>query len=281
MKLFQVKYSLIVFLIAAIIIIIITYNSTNINGTNLYYDKEFWINILVEAHGMLLDLLLVGLIILFFILRGEKKHEIQLLKKEIDYIRLLKSDEAKFKTKALINQLNTLNTSDLDLHQCYLRDIQMPHIKILRGKIHATDFSKTTLTSSDFSKTKGEKTFFIESKLNNVKFNGCDLYRCNYKDAKMSGSFFISASILRCKFDGAVMTDTDFRNSDLSGSTFLNSQSNNCDFRNADLKDVDFTNANLQSANFRGCKNLTSAQLRKALNYKKLNVDEPIFSELK
>lgn len=59
-----------------------------------YFDPIFRENILVEAHGMLLDIFVIGVIILMLNQMGEKQRTIQRYQDEIDDFRKWESEEA-------------------------------------------------------------------------------------------------------------------------------------------------------------------------------------------
>ena len=280
MKNFEIKYTLIVFIIVLAAVYLITANTLNKENVPLYSDRDFYINILVEAHGMLLDAFLLGVLVVFFISKAEKRHEISQLHSEIGYIRLLKTDEAKFKIKALIEKLNHSKCYDLDLHQCTLQKIDLLGIKIINGKIHAASFVESNITNSNFSKSRGEKTYFIKSKMTNVQFVNTSFYRSLFIEADARNCNFKNSMLRKCKYEGANVSNCDFRNCDLSESTFENAKARSGDFRNANLKAVNFTNADLQSADFSGCINLTAEQIKRASNYTKIKVDIVLAQQL-
>ncbi len=236
MRKLEVTYTFIALVIIGLVVFLITINSTTPAGFPLYKDLEFRTSILVEAHGMLLDILLLGVVLVFFIARVEKRHKIESLKKEIDYIRLLKTDEIKFKIKALITQLNDRNIYNLDLHQCYLSNIDLLGIKVIKGKVQAAAFTESNLSNSDFSKTKAERTFFNKSKITNCKFIQCNMFRVNFSGSISRKAFYKDSKLIKCTFDDADLINSDFRGCNLTDSTFINAFARSCDFRNADLK---------------------------------------------
>ena len=114
----KVLTSFIVFLGATLGVVITT--------SILYgYDEPFLENILVEAYGMLFDILIIGIIILWLNKRREKKLEIQRYHNEIDDFRFWESEEAMFRIVGNIKRLNRMNVSKISLFRCHLKNAQL------------------------------------------------------------------------------------------------------------------------------------------------------------
>ena len=65
-----------------------------------YYITEydtFWPQILAEAHGMIFDIAIIGILLFWLNQNGEIRQRIRTYKDEIDDFRLLESDEAAFR----------------------------------------------------------------------------------------------------------------------------------------------------------------------------------------
>jgi hypothetical protein len=80
-----VAISITVFIVATLVVVGLSYKD---------YGPEFWLNVKVEAHGMLFDILVIGVLILWLNQLGEKRREIQRYIDEIDDFRGWESEEA-------------------------------------------------------------------------------------------------------------------------------------------------------------------------------------------
>ncbi len=91
-----VSISIAVFVIASIVVIRISRS---------YYDGDFMENVLVEAHGMLFDILDIGVLILFLNKLVEKQMESQRYLDEIDDFRGWESEEASYRIASNLRRL--------------------------------------------------------------------------------------------------------------------------------------------------------------------------------
>jgi hypothetical protein len=86
-----------------------------------YWDPEFWKNIRVEAHGMLFDILVIGVLILFLNKLAEKQIANRRYLDEIDDFREWKSKEAVRRIAGNLKRLKRYRyKGKIDLTKCYL-----------------------------------------------------------------------------------------------------------------------------------------------------------------
>lgn len=100
----------------------------------LYNEPDFWVNILVESHGMLLDLFLIG-VFLFWLQRRsadnrEKKLRIKRYEEEIDDYRGWDEKEAMYRIVGNIKRLNKEGVSKIDLRGCFLERADLRGAKL-------------------------------------------------------------------------------------------------------------------------------------------------------
>src|SRR5262245_55376881 len=67
---------------------------------------SFWPQILAEAHGMIFDIAVIGILLTWLNQNGERRQRIRTYKDEIDDFRLWESEEAAFRTVGNIKRLN-------------------------------------------------------------------------------------------------------------------------------------------------------------------------------
>ena len=88
-----------------------------------YYLRDFdsFIQqVLAEAHGMIFDIAVIGILIFWLNQNGEIKQRIRTYKDEIDDFRLWESEEAAFRTVGNIKRLNRHKIHEINLVNCYL-----------------------------------------------------------------------------------------------------------------------------------------------------------------
>lgn len=216
-----------------------------------FYNEAFFENILVEAHGMIFDILILGVLFAWFAQGGEKQRDIKRYQEEIEDYRGWESDEAKYRIAGNIKRLNSLGVSNIDLHMMNLREADLCrlnlrnanllHCKMEKACIEGTDFSGATLFFSDLSEA-GDKTKRI--------FHISDIVQTNFKNAKLSGAKFVKASLREANFTDAHATDTDFSKADLMYADFSNANLYGAILHGADLRETILQNTNLKSAQY-------------------------------
>jgi BTB/POZ domain-containing protein KCTD9 len=124
------------------------------------YDGEFLKNVLVEAHGILLDILVIGIFILWLNRKGEKQLENRRYREEIDDFRGWNSDEAGYRIAGNVRRLNRNGITKIQLDRCHL-------VKVDLG---GADLSHASLT---------------EANLNRASPGGANLIGTNLSDADL------------------------------------------------------------------------------------------------
>src|SRR5688572_7809709 len=88
-----------------------------------YYIRDFdnfIIQILAEAHGMIFDIAVIGILLFWLNRNGEVRTRIRTYKDEIDDFRLWESEEAAFRTVGNIKRLNRHKIHEINLVNCHL-----------------------------------------------------------------------------------------------------------------------------------------------------------------
>ena len=238
--------TLVFFIIAGIVISISFPHYFNIN-------KDFYLNLLAEFHGTLVDILVIGILILWLNKIGEKKVRISSYLDEIEDFREWKSEEAKYRIVGNIRRLNKDNVYSLPIYNLDLNDITLKYINLRHSKINYSNFSNSNFIEINFQ----------ASKMHQTKFKNTYLNKCNFRNALMSGSFLPASKIIKSSFQGSYLFMASFEDADLMDVSFCN----------ADLTFADFRNANLFNIDFRGVKGLTVAQLSAAKKLSNLQLD--------
>ncbi|HRI80696.1 MAG TPA: pentapeptide repeat-containing protein, partial [Cyclobacteriaceae bacterium] len=88
-----------------------------------YYLKDFdsfWVQILAEAHGMIFDIAIIGILLFWLNQNGEMRQRLRTYRDEIDDYRLLESDQAAFRMVGNIKRLNRHKIHEINLVNCFL-----------------------------------------------------------------------------------------------------------------------------------------------------------------
>lgn len=212
-----------------------------------YYINDFdniYLNVLAEAHGMLFDILIIGILIYWLREVGEEKQRIRQFLDEIDDFRMWESEEAAFRNVGNIKRLNRHGINTIDLVGCYLKKTNLSGVNLSTSNLNTADLSNAVLIEANLSETRMNQTNFENANLNHANLTG----------TYASGSNFRDAFMIKANLEGAFLIKADFQNGFL-----MESNLSKCS-----LAEVNFENANLYKANFSGSTGLTVEQLSKA-----------------
>jgi BTB/POZ domain-containing protein KCTD9 len=212
-----------------------------------YYINEsnsFWAQILAEAHGMLFDIAVIGILLFWLNKSGETRQRIRTYKDEIDDFRLWESDEAAFRTVGNIKRLNRHNIYEINLVKCHLARTNLNYVNLSGSNLNSANFSNSTLIETNLENTRLNQTNFENSNLNQANLNGAYASGANFKDAYLIKSQFENAFLIKANLNNAYLMEANLRGCYLMG--------------------ADFENASLYKADLTGAKGLTIEQLSKA-----------------
>ncbi|HNP94842.1 MAG TPA: pentapeptide repeat-containing protein [Cyclobacteriaceae bacterium] len=236
-----------------------------VGGLSLrYYINDFdgfWPQILAEAHGMIFDIAVIGILLFWLNQNGEIRQRIRTYKDEIDDFRLWESDEAAFRTVGNLKRLNRHGIFEINLVNCYLARTNLNYVNLKGSNLNSANISNSSLIESNLENTRLNQTNLENSNLNQVNLRG----------AYASGSNFNDAFLIKAQLEGAFLIKTSFRNAFLMEANLKNSY----------LMGADLENASLYKADLRGVKGLTIEQLAKAKTLYLAQFDDELFDEIK
>jgi uncharacterized protein YjbI with pentapeptide repeats len=245
--------------------IVLAFVSVIVLGLSIgYYLSDFnnfWPQILVEAHGMIFDITIIGLLIFWLNQNGEIRQRIRTYRDEIDDFRLWESDEAAFRTVGNIKRLNRHKIHDINLVNCYLARTNLNYVNLKGSNLNSANLSNSSLIETGLESTRLNQTNLENANLNQANLNGAYASGANFKDA-----FLIKAN-----FENAFLIKTNFKNSFLM----------EADLKGSYLMGADFENASLYKADFRGAKGLTLEQLSKAKTLYLAKFDDELLEEVR
>lgn len=197
-------------------------------------------DILVEAHGLIFDIVIFGILLQLFIIRRDRKERIRRYKDNIEDYNSLKTEESKTIIMSNVKKLLSEGVSDLFLMNSYL-------------------------PSSTFSHDNFSETMFIESDLNNTRFHG-KYNKCSFALADMHES-----ELINCTLKDTLFTETNLRNTTFSHCKVLKGHFYKANLENAtfyfcDLKDCFFDKANIKNTKFAFADGLKAENLINCIN---------------
>jgi hypothetical protein len=205
-----------------------------------FYNKEFYQNVLVELHGLLMDLLVIGVIVLWIDLRREKSNEINRLTEIIEDFSAWYSDESAIRVFGAFNRLRKLGiTHSLDNH--FLRNIHSGAANFSVTNLSSSDLSSCSMPDGDFRYSHLRWTIFIGAALQGADFRGANLFEADMRGADLTDANFSGTVVQGVRFnhltvfDRAKFTESYISDLDLTGAVL-----NNCDLTGVKYKSVTF-----------------------------------------
>lgn len=205
---------------------------------------SFWAQILAEAHGMIFDIAVIGILIFWLNQNGEIRQRIRMYKDEIDDFRTWESEEAAFRTVGNIKRLNRHKIYEINLVNSYLTKTNLNYINLKGSNLNSANISNSSLIETNLE----------NSRLNQTNLENANLNQAILRGAYASGANLKDAYLIKTDFEGAFLIKTNFRNAYLM----------EANLRNSYLMGADFENASLYKADLRGAKGLTIEQLSQA-----------------
>lgn len=241
---------LFLFALSSTLVILLTgevlFSSNELPNNWGLYSSDFFENIMVEAHGLLFDILVLGVIFIILDSKRQKRMTLEQLKNDLsDYSTL---DEPLYynKKKRILNELQKEQVTN----------IQQPNL--LLSEIELRDL------------------YFHKAKLFGLKLHSCRLINMDFADSKLNSAEFNNSTFKSCSFNKVVLKTARFSNAQLKGLTikdsylerakFTNANLRNANFVECDMKNVCFENADLRNATFKNCENLDREAIERGRN---------------
>jgi BTB/POZ domain-containing protein KCTD9 len=229
-----------------------------------YYLEDFdsfMGQVLAEAHGMIFDIAVIGILLVWLNRNGEIRQRIRTYKDEIDDFRLWESEEAAFRTVGNIKRLNRHKIHDINLVNCHLPRTNLNYVNLSSSNLNSANISQSSLIESNLENARLNQTNFENSNLNQAILRSAYASGANFKDAFLIKSQFENAFLIKANFNNAFLMEANLQNCYLMG--------------------ADFENASLYKADLRGAKGLTIEQLSKVKTLYLAKFDDEILNQIK
>lgn len=270
------KITIIVLIILSLIAILITGFWGEVSELILpnsawgLYDRNFFEDLLVEIHGGLIDLLIVGVLLYWFESRRIKKERIE----KAEYERRERIEKAESNRRERIEKTK----SDLESLKYYYGDDAA--IRFYGGFKYLLSLGEENITLPDgnmsglrikslsLSNAKLVAMNFNNSTLTDVNLQNCSLEAAQFKNSKLKHCKFNIVKLARSKFIKAELAAMNFERCDIKNATFKDCNLKSAIFKGVDCTGVSFKGCNLLSANFIGATNVTKEMILESSNYK-------------
>lgn len=139
--------------ITLLIVIILSVPTVFYSIMEGYYQKvDFIESIIINFHSSLIELIIIGIFILFITKRFERKENIKRWIEEIDDLRLLKTKESTNRIVGIIRRLNKEKISKIDLNYCYLTDAHLDSVNLEGANLQLADLTGANCSYANFRK---------------------------------------------------------------------------------------------------------------------------------
>jgi uncharacterized protein YjbI with pentapeptide repeats len=228
-----------------------------------YYNEfhDFFGQVLAEAHGMLFDIAVIGILIFWLNANGEKQLRIRMYKDEIDDFRQWESEEAAFRTVGNIKRLNRHNIQTINLVGCHLTRTNLSYVNLSGSNLNSADLSHCNAIECNLFNTRSNQTNFENAKMNQANFHKAYASGANFKDAFLIKANFSEAFLIKSNFTNAYLMEADLSNCHVTGAIF--------------------DEASLYKANLKGVVGLTADQLANVKTLYLAEMDEDLHAEIK
>ena len=224
------------------------------------YSKSFFENVLVEAHGTVLDLVVVGSLLFYFDQRRSRQNERKRLEETLSDLQTYQAPDASYRVLGTIRRLISLGIRSLHLSEMQLNNLRVADIMLTRSNCHAIVFNDSLLVNIRLEHCACDAAIFAGAKLEHVEFSHC--------------------SFKRAKFHGTRLDGVDFRTCEIQGADFTNASLRSANFRGVDCRGLKLQNADMRSANFIDAKNLDPSAFSSARIIKHLKTNDPAILDL-
>lgn len=186
-----------------------------------FKDTEFnWHDILVEAHGLIFDLFIFGLLITGFDFIRTRREKRVRYNEEIEDLKGWKSEEAKVKILANIKRLCDLGQRTFFLSGSYLKCANLSEYDLTGSVIVLTNLKRGSFVRSNLKNVQ-----LTASKLNKVYFTSANLENTDLSNSNCKGAFFTAVNL----------ENTSFKQADLRKASFIGCYYENVNLENAKL----------------------------------------------
>jgi len=194
---------------------------------------NFFVNILAEAHGMIFDIAVIGILIFWLTGVGQKRQRIRSYKDEIDDFRMWESEEAAFRTVGNIKRLNRHKIYNIDLVNCHLSRTNLNYVTLKGANLNNANISNSNLIQANFEASRMNRANFENSNLNQVNLKKSFASGANFRDANMIKANLENAFLIKADFNNAFLMEANLNGANLTGTNFDFANLYKADLRNA------------------------------------------------
>ncbi len=179
-------------------------------------------DILVEAHGLIFDLFVFGILITIFDFLRNRRDNRSRYNEEIEDLIGWKSEEAKVKILAKVKRLYNLGQRRFFLSNAYLKranlsDYDLTDSVIVLTNIKKGSFVRSNLKNARLTASKLQKVYFTSAHLENTDLSNSNCKGAHFTDTNLLNTNFKKADLRKANFSVCHYENVNFENSLLEG----------------------------------------------------------------
>jgi hypothetical protein len=172
-------------------------------------DKEsIYIDLLVEAHGLIFDILFFSIILGIYNYFIEKKRNINRYEEEIDDFRGWNEKEATYRIIGNINRLMRKGVTKVNLRNCHLYGAQLLLFNLQGSDLERANLSKSTLHKGSLRNANLKECNLSGAFISFVDLRGANMTKADLREIKIVPR----ADITNVIFDMAIVEDMEWIN---------------------------------------------------------------------
>lgn len=230
--------------------------------------QGFQENILVEAHGLLFDLIALGVLASIFSYIAERRSKIDRYNEEIDDFRYWEDKEATFRIAGNIRRLNRDSEVPRDLSQVFLQNAALSEAllagaTLFRATLEGADLRGANLQAATLEGANVQGVNLQGANLQAARLDGAILDRARMKEVNLRGASLQGATLDKAILQGADLQGAIFAGANLEGADLFSATLDGASLQGANLQGAIMAWTSLQAASLLRA-NLTGASLREA-----------------
>lgn len=177
---------------------------------NHFYDNEFFKGLLENVHVLIFDLIVVGVIGLFFSNLGQRQNTIKRYREEIDDFLGWKANEAKFHIIGNIKRLNRLGVSDINLERAYLNNANLMDINLQGANLRYAHLQGAKMWNTHLEGANLNGAHMENAELFQANLGYANLIRTHLEKADLNGAILWYVKLDYSHLEGTKLWNTEF-----------------------------------------------------------------------
>jgi BTB/POZ domain-containing protein KCTD9 len=225
----------------------------------IYDTADFFQEVMAEAHGVVLDILIIGWLLFYLRKLGERRVLTNRYREEIEDFLGWRSPEATLRIAGNIRRLNRLDVpGPFRLTEAYLVEARMDGADLTDADLWGADLSRASLRNASLSGAVLAGAVMRGINLERAVMTGVDLRGADLTEADMEYAFLEKADMR-----GANLTAGDLQFAAMPGANMEHARLFGANLRGAHLEGANLRHAILEGANLQGA-SLDGADVRNA-----------------